>query len=258
MGGYPDGRYLSIDGGKQVYLVTDPLEDISVQAKDWLDTEILNVNGADVSDITITAPGKNDLRLVRKEPSKLEVEGLTADEEVDNSKLYGMESALSYLRFADVADPALTDAQNGMDKPTIFKLTTRKNQSYTVKIGSSPTNSAERYVRLEVTLKPADTNQPSAAEAGGTNAVAVAAKAADERKQLEGETQTLNGKIGKWTYLIESYKAESLVTTREALVKKKEPPKTEEKPKPEGGATEAAPTSETVRPAAEQKDAPAN
>jgi hypothetical protein len=127
-----------------------------------------------------------------------------------------------------------------------------------VKIGSSPTNSAERYVRLEVTLKPADTNQPSAAEAGGTNAVAVAAKAADERKQLEGETQTLNGKIGKWTYLIESYKAESLVTTREALVKKKEPPKTEEKPKPEGGATEAAPTSETVRPAAEQKDAPAN
>ena len=229
-GGYPDGRYLSIDGGKTVYLVADTLEDVSSQPKDWLDAELLSVNGTDISEVTITAPDKKELRLLRKGTSSLEVEGLAADEETEASKIYGIESALSYLRFADVADPSLPDTKTGMDKPSVFKVTTSKGQIYTAKIGASPTNSTERYVRFELALKPADTNAPASTEAGSTNAVSAAADAAEARKQLEEETQSLNAKVGKWTYLIESYKTDSMLSTRESLVKKKEQPKAEEKP----------------------------
>lgn len=255
MGGYADGRYLSPDGGKTVYLVTDSLEDVSTKAKDWLDTELLNVNGSDISEITVTVPGKPDLRLVRKDPTKLDVDGMAADEEADGSKLYGIESALSYLRFSDVADPALTDAQTGMDKPTVFKLTTHKGQVYTATIGSVATNSMERYVRLDVALKPAATNQPAATEAGNTNAVAAAAKVAEERKKLDEEMQALNGKVGTWTYLIESYKTDAMLTTRESLLKKKEPPKVEESPAAvTTEATPAAPKPEAPTPAADKAD----
>ena len=247
-GGYPDGQYLSPDGGKSVYLVAGALDSFSPKTRDWLDTEVLNVNSSDIGDITITGPDGKGLRLARKDGAKLEAEGLAPDEETDASKLYSVESALSYLRFSDVADPALTDAETGLDKPAVFQASTSKGQVYTVKVGSSPTNSADRYVRFEVALKPAATNQP-AADAGGTNAAAA-------RKQLEEETQALGAKIGKWTYLVESYKADAMLTKRDSVVKKKEPPKVEETPAA-AVTTDPAPAAPKVEtpPAAAEKPA---
>mgnify|MGYP000060269341 CR=1 FL=1 len=232
-GGYPDGRYVSPDRGKTVYLVSDTLSDITPQIRDWLETEILNVSGSDIRTISIRHPDKPELRLSRAaEGSALTVEGLAADEETDTTKLYSLESALSYLRFADVADPGLPDSETGMDKPTVFEATTGKGQVFTARIGAAPTNRTERYVKFDVALRPADTN---AAPGGDTNAVA---KAAEERKKLEEETATLKSRLAPWIYLVESYKTDAMTTQRDAVVKKKEPPKEEKK----DGGSEPAPS----------------
>jgi hypothetical protein len=140
-GGYPDGQYVSADGGKTVYLVKDVLENVSARNQDWLDAEILNIGPGDVTAITLTSRDKKEVKLSRsKDTNKLEVEGLAPDEETDSEKLYNVESALSYLRFDDVADPAIPEAEAGLDKPAIYQATTTKGQVITVRIGNSPTN----------------------------------------------------------------------------------------------------------------------
>ncbi len=222
-GGYPDGRYVSPDKGKTVYLVSDTLSDITPQIRDWLETEILNVSGSDVQSISIRHPDKPELRLSRAtEGSSLAVEGLAPDEETDTTKLYSLESALSYLRFADIADPSLPDSETGLDKPTVFEATTKKGQVFMARVGASPTNRTERYVRFDVALKPADTNVVAASD---TNEVA---KAAEERRRLEEETTSLRSKLTPWIFLVESYKTDAMMTQRDAVVKKKEPSKKEE------------------------------
>lgn len=239
-GGYPDGQFVSTDNGKSVYLVAQPLDDFSLSARDWMDTDLVNVQGADIETIQISGPKAPALAFGRKpDGTGMALGALAPNEEMDATKVSSVESALSYLRFEDVADPTLKDEQMGMDSPTVYRAETKKGEIYTVKIGGSPTNDTRRFIRVEVALKaapppppvPAVTNAPavgSSTNAAGTNATAQAdAKAAEERKKQEEAVKAQNAKFGKWTYLIDSYKAESLAAKRESLVKIKEEKKPE-------------------------------
>lgn len=252
-GGYPDGQYVSPDGGKSVYLVSQTLEDLASGERDWMDAEIMNVRGADIEKIVIGGAGRADVALSRKaDGAGLELEGLKPTEELEQTKVSGVESALSYLRLADVADPALTDEQLGMTLSTVYRAETKNGEVYTVRVGGSPTNDTRRYVKAAVSLKPAApaaaTNAVAGlaatnAAAGGTNAAPDAAKAAAERKQLEDSVRALNEKLARWTFVIDASKADDLAASRDKLVKAKEVPKpaegTNAPPAQAAGAPEA-------------------
>jgi hypothetical protein len=230
-GPYQDGTFISTDAGQTVYLVTDLFASYGAAARDWLDTEIAGVEQSSIREVTISGPGRTELQLARRAEGGggLEVSGLATNEEVESGKVSGIESALSYLRFADVADPALSDEQLGLSTAVVFRAVTGKGEIYTAQVGGAPTNSTQRYLRLSVVLGPAE-RQPAAtnAAAEGTNAVATVPAAAEERRKLEESTAKLAAKLKPWTYLIEEYQAESLTATRSAAVKKREEAKKEE------------------------------
>jgi len=217
--GSPDGRYVSTGPGGDVYRISDALQVFSDRPTDWIDAELLNVPGADVRRITITGPDREPVNLIRGEDGSLRLAGLAGDEEADSSKLYGVESALSYLRFTDVVDPATTDEELGMAQPTVFQATTTQDVQYTVWIGGSPEASDDRSIRIGVALAAAappagatDAEQPGAAEEGETG---------EDKGVDPEEILRLNDQLSKWTYAIPSYKAEALTRSRADLLKKK-------------------------------------
>jgi hypothetical protein len=226
--GYPDGQYVSTDGGKNVYLVKESLEEISADGKSWLDSEIMNIPGADISGITVALTNGESLKLSRpKGGGGLVVDGLKDNEETDGSKLYGVEGALSYLRFDDVADSSLSAAQLGMDKPAIFTAVTTNGEIYTVKIGGTAPNGDSRYMTIGATA--VETNEAVVTSQSDTNKneKAVEQAAVDKaahRKEIEKKVTALQEKVGKWTYVVASHKANAMLSTRGALVKKKEVP----------------------------------
>jgi hypothetical protein len=226
--GYPDGQYVSTDGGTNVYLVKESLEDISADAKSWLDAEIMNTAGADITEITLATTNGESLKLSRpKGGGSLMVEGLKGDEETDASKMYSVEGALSYLRFDDLADPSLSPAQLGMDKPAIFTAVTTNGEIYTVKIGGTAPNGDSRYVTIGASV--VGTNEAAVISQPETNkdekAVSeAAAEKAAHRKAIEKKVTALQEKVGKWTYIVASYKANAMLTPRSGVVKKKEVP----------------------------------
>jgi hypothetical protein len=211
-GSYPDGRYLSPDKGQNVYLVTDTLDDLSDDPKNWLDTELLSVYSSDLSEITVTHSNAVPYRVSRNDATWT-LNGVADNETTDESKATSLAGALGYLRFDDIASPTLTDEQAGMVHPVVYSAAATNGEIYTVRIGAETPEG--RYTRIAVSLSPA----PEAGTAG-TNEVA----AAEARKAQEQSVKALNARISRWTYILSSHKTESMIYTRDVLVKKKELP----------------------------------
>jgi hypothetical protein len=212
-GGYPDGRYVSPDKGNTVLLVGETLDDFTGDAKSWLDSELASLNSSDVAKISIRHPGQQEIRLSKPAgKTTFEVEGLAADEETDDMKASGAAGALSYLRFDDLASPAITDEQAGMKDAVVFEAAATNGEVYTATVATSTNAPGDmRYMRLKVSLPPA------ADDASSTNAVGA-------RKEQEKKVADLNARFAGWTYMISQYKADSMTVKRDAIVKKKAKP----------------------------------
>ena len=207
-GGYPDGRYVEYKG--KTVLVKDTLDAFDGDPKKWVDTRIASVTASDVTSVTFTQ-GKDAVKLTRKD-SSWTLEGLGPKEELDTSKTYSLDSALSYLDFTDVADPKKTDAELGFTTGAVYSVTLKNGQSYTAKVGGK--NGSDRWVRLSAAFK-----------AVGTNAT--------ENAALEKTVREFNEKVGRWTYAVSSYSADNMAKKRADIVKAKEEPKKDEAKKSE-------------------------
>jgi hypothetical protein len=203
-GSYPDGRYVKYGDG--VVLVKDTLESFDGDPKKWCEGRICSVSSSDVKAVAYTKDGKT-VKLERKD-STWSLDGLGEKEELDSSKTYSLDSALSYLDFSSVADPSKPEAEFGFATGSVYTVSLKNGQSYTAKIGSSL--GSDRYFKVSAAFSPVGTN-------------------ATENAALEKAVEAFNSNVGKWTYLISSYSADSMSKTRGDLVKAKEEAKEEAK-----------------------------
>ena len=199
-GGYPDGRYVKFGDG--VVLVKETLDAFDGDPKKWCDARICSVPSADVKAVTY-AKGGETVKLTRKD-STWTLEGLGEKEELDTSKTYSLDSALSYLDFNNVADPKKPEAEFGFATGAVYTVSLKNGQTYTAKVGD--VSGSDRYFKVSAAFAPVGTN-------------------ATENASLEKAVKEFNDKTGKWTYLISSYSADSMSKTRKDLVKAKEEPK---------------------------------
>jgi hypothetical protein len=225
-GSFPDGRYVSVDNGERVYLVAQTLSMFGDDPKDWLDTEIVNVEADKIKEVTVAVPGE-DTMVFKKDGSDMVLDGLADDEEMDSSKQYNIKSALGYLKFKDIADPSLSDAETGMTNATLYKALAENGALYTAMIGGAA-DGEDRYFRMAVALTdlPEEEGKEEAkedepAEGEETDAADAAAKK-EKRAELEKEIADLSAKLSKWTYVIASYETDSMILKRDEMVKKKE------------------------------------
>lgn len=206
-GPIPDGRYLSVGGADKAYLVKETLSNITATPSNWADTEIANIPSADINGIAIMS-GDGAVILSKKE-SGWEMVGLNEKEEFDTSKSYALESALSSLSFTTLADPALTADDLGLTTGTVFKATLKNGESYTASIGNTMPGGSDRYMKIAAVFTPQGTNETI-------------------NVGLKAKIDTFNERTSKWTYVIPSHKAGSMVKTRADFVKTKEEAKPQE------------------------------
>ena len=229
---YPDGSFISIDQGKTAYLVKDTMEEFGIDPKSWLNTELFTLQTGDIEEMTLHTPSNQSVKLYRKEGT-MRVDGIQAIEEVNSAKVNAMEASLGYLRLDDVADPSLKDASTGLDNPYILTATTKDGEKYTAKISSRMATNETRFVKFEFALLDAKKEEPKAEPAViSTNAPAAPAKTdaqkkteeaakAEQRKQQEEKIKGLNEQFGKWTFVMERYRTDSMIATRDELVSRK-------------------------------------
>ena len=148
-GGYPDGRYVAFAG--ETVLVKDTLDAFDGDVKQWCNTRIASIPSSDVTAVSY-AHGKALVELVKGTNSTWTLKGLTAKEELDSSKTYSLDSALSYLDFNSIADPKLTEAELGFATGFVYTVT-YKDGSNTVKrvatVGNKVKGGSDRYFKLD-------------------------------------------------------------------------------------------------------------
>ncbi|MCE9615701.1 MAG: DUF4340 domain-containing protein [Lentisphaerae bacterium] len=233
-GDFPDGRYVSPNDGTTAYMVKQTLSDVTASSMAWIETELLNVDAAELTRLSITGPDRATLELAAHDGGELEVTGLGSEEEADVAKLASLRNALTYVNLQDVADPAQADAALGFNNPVAFTAHTKDGRVFTVQVGGKADGDA-RYVRCRVEFQ----EPPPAAPAAATNA-----PPAPDYTATRLAVDTLNKKITPWTYIIPTYKAEAMVMTREELVKPKTPPAAEAAvtPQPDAPPPETGPS----------------
>ena len=207
-GGYPDGRYVSMDG--RTVLVNDALEAFDGDPKKWVQTRICQLTSSDVAAVSYQKGGET-VKLTRKDGT-WSLEGLGPKEELDSSKTYSLDSALSYLDLTGVADPKLSEAELGFATGAVYTATLKNGVTYTAKTGAA--TGSDHWFKVSASFAPAGTN-------------------AAENAKLEQTVKDFNAKTGKWTYSISSYSADSMAKARKDLVKAKEEPKKDEPKKAE-------------------------
>ena len=227
-GGYSDGQYVqSVDG--KVYLVAKSLERMTESAKTWLADNFIDAPATDIKEISVSGPDRAAIKLTRaKDGDAFTLADLRPEEgTIEVSKTSQITGALNRLGFDDVADPALTLKETGLDRPIIFKATTKDGLIYTLQLGNTLTNDTfDRYLMISVTNEPAVDQQTTGKPKEET--VKKEEEKAPEKKNASEQAAALNGTFGSWIYVIKSYRAEPILLTRNDLIKKPEPPKTEE------------------------------
>ena len=148
-GSYPDGRYLAFEG--ETVLVKDTLVAFDGDAKKWCETRIASVPSSDVTAVSFRH-GDELVELEKGTNSTWVLKGLGPKEELDTSKTYSLDSALSYLDFNSVADPALTDAELGFSTGFVYTVTVKEGSNTVkrvAKVGNKVKDGSDRYFRLD-------------------------------------------------------------------------------------------------------------
>ena len=148
-GSYPDGRYVAFDG--ETVLVKDTLDAFDGDVKQWCNTRIASISSSDVKAVRF-AHGNEVVELEKGTNSTWVLKGLTAKEELDTSKTYSLDSALSYLDFNAVADPKLTEAELGFKTGFVYTVVAKDGSNTVTRVatvGNKAKDSSDRYFKLD-------------------------------------------------------------------------------------------------------------
>lgn len=241
-GDYADGQYV-LTGNDRVILVSQTFASLTPDAKNWLESDFINEGAAELHEISVSGPEREPFKLLRpKEDASFTLEGLQAKEGVlDSAKVDQLSGSLNFLRFDDIADPALPPKETGLGNPVLFEARTRSGRVYTIRVGNTLTNgTADRYVQVALIYQaPVESNlSPSSALAKGEAQEAAAAadktkeqkaeeaaKQVDESAKESDKAKALNERLAPWTFILKSHRVEPFLIKRAELIKKPEAPK---------------------------------
>ena len=143
------GRYAQFAG--ETVLVSDALDAFEGDAKQWCNTRIASIPSADVTAVSYRH-GNELVELEKGTNSTWTLKGLTAKEELDTSKTYSLDSALSYLDFTSVADPKLAEADLGFATGAVYTVTYKDGSNTVTRVatvGNKVKDGSDRYFKID-------------------------------------------------------------------------------------------------------------
>jgi len=148
-GSYPDGRYVAFGG--ETVLVMDTLDAFGDDVKKWCATRIASVPSADVTSVTLK--NMDGTSTFEKGTNGVwTLNGLGPKEELDTSKTYSLESALSYLDFTGVADPKLAEDVIGFETGCVYTAVCKEGTNtvtHVARVGNAVKGGSDRYLKLD-------------------------------------------------------------------------------------------------------------
>lgn len=119
-GDVPDGQYVMLDEGQNVYLVDKIFTSFETDNSSWLAKNPLQVKAEDIQEISCKGLGNAGLKYVFKRPEKgeeLKLSYPTSELKVDQTSLNRLSNALSSLQIEDVQRRTSVEGSAGRSEP---------------------------------------------------------------------------------------------------------------------------------------------
>jgi len=212
----------------------------AAQAQFGTNRELLRVNSADVSRVTIAGPGRTPLDLRAVGSGLFTMGGLATNEVVDAAVASRLAGAFEALSFIALADPARSAKDFGLEEPERLTIKTENGFYHSVLLGA-PEGTNGRFARVRVEYQA--TVRPTEAEVRASLPAPTTAGLGDyedrvqrevSRRMQEYETRIagdakkareMDAEIKPWTYVLSFPAISNMITTRDQLVRTVEPPK---------------------------------
>ncbi len=222
-GTWPDGRYIRETQSQKVVLVSEPFANLMDSNDTWWDKSFIRVEKLKQAS---AYQGEQELWSVYRDqetdPLKLKGE-IPADEELAMDKINGIDSALRYPGFNQIADPVITDEAHGLGADTrSFVVQSFNGITYTFRIGKK--NDKDEYP-LKLAL---DFNEPTPPTAPSEESEADKVKREDAFKMkidaARDQYEKESARYQNWVFIVSSYTVDDMVLERKDLTKKKAAP----------------------------------
>ncbi len=234
-GGWPDGRYVKVgEKSDSVALISEPFDNIEPKPEQWLDKEFLKVEKA--RSVAVEFPtATNSWKLVREtENGQWKLADAKAGEDLDPAKASGAGNPLASASFNDVIVGAKPE-DLGLGKPTVLKIETFGNFTYTVKVGQK-TN--ENYI-LSVSVDAQLANERTPGKDEKPEDKAKLDKAFQEAQKKLQDKLKKEKAFESWIYEVPGWTLDSVLKDRFQLLAEKKEQKAEEKQAPGAADTKA-------------------
>ncbi len=216
-GGYPDGRYVQVDGaGGTVSVISDPLADVEPGAGRWLNKSFFKIEKPKSISVTF-AEATNSWTLTRESNGgEWKLVDAKAEEKLDAGKSAGVTAPFNSPTLNDVA-LGMTPEISGLDKPTVIKVATFDGLEYTVNIAAKKD---DNYLLTVAVAGDFPKERAAVADEKPEDKAKADKEFADNLKRLE-EKLTTETAFGKWTYEVATWTVDPLLKKRSELLEEK-------------------------------------
>ncbi|MDX1374359.1 MAG: DUF4340 domain-containing protein [Burkholderiales bacterium] len=221
-----DGRYvLRPEEPDTVIVVSEPLEQASVQSAMWVDRRGIAAEGVKTLEARL-ADGERWKIARASEDSAWTLEGeIPAGQQVAVTKANAASYSMSLLEITDVAPPGITPAESGLDKPSVVTATTFDGLSYALRIGKAV--DGKRYAAVTIEGEPSKARAPKADESDADKANRD--KEFAERRAALEQRLAREKALEPYVLLIDSIKLEDVLQKRAVFLEKKDDKKDDAK-----------------------------
>ncbi|HEX4266170.1 MAG TPA: DUF4340 domain-containing protein [Verrucomicrobiae bacterium] len=222
--GFPDGRFVKAGADSaNVALISDPLDNVDSAAEQWLDKDFIHVEKPKSIEAIFPAATYSWKLTRQSESGEWQLVGAKSGEELDSSKTSGVTSPFGSASFTDVLPQSKSD-QPETNKPTVLKIETFDDFSYTFNIGAKTNDDYLVTLSVAGDFPP----RPIGANEKPEDKPKIDKIYNDAQQKLKDKFAQ-EQKCQGWTYLIPSWGVDSLLKPRsELLAGKKEESKPSE------------------------------
>jgi hypothetical protein len=209
-------RYARLADQAQSYLI-DRNPGLPSTAADWLDTLLLDLDGARIREVTVEHADGHTVRVFKVSPAdaNFALDGMPSGRELLYTGVTDtMAGALRALRFEDVRGAA-------PDAAPVATTTYRSFDGLVVRAHSySAAGDDGAWIAFEASVDPEAAASPPAATAPeAASSEAPEASAASTPRDPSAEAAQLTERLGTWQYRLPSHKTEQLTRRTEDLLK---------------------------------------
>ncbi|HWA10704.1 MAG TPA: DUF4340 domain-containing protein [Opitutaceae bacterium] len=183
------GRFVRFGSEQKAYLA-NLNTDVDVEAKNWADSQLLNLKPDDIAKMEVSFPDDGGQTVTVSRAKK--EDPFVSDKTPEGQRLKGeavanLLSSVTTLRFSDSSDPADPNAVAARTHNRVVKLTTFAGQTFTIGIGRKP---EEKVIKAPAPAGDASKSGP-AAVLSALQGDKKDAAAPDAAKPGEGPAKTL-------------------------------------------------------------------